>query len=208
MIAVTADLVVPLAEILLVAAEQTALVHDQHAEPVAGVEQFRRGRIMRGANGVAAERLQLGDAERLERVWQGGADARHVLVIAGALQFVVLAIQQKAVRRIEADGADAERGFGLVNGFAIGFDGRDEFVKSGDSGGRPEFGAGTLDSSLMAFIESPLTSFTSLAFATGFPSGEMISKFTVVFGLVGERIQQPHLNVDFRLVRRHVVFEF
>ena len=52
-----------------------------------------------------------------------------VLVIAGAVKFVMLAVQQKAVRRVKADGADAERGFFLVNHFAVHGNGRDELVK-------------------------------------------------------------------------------
>ena len=119
MIAVAADLVVPLAQVLRIAAEQPAFVHDQHAEPVAGVEQFRRGRIVRGANGVAAEFLQLLHAEFLQRIRNGRADAGVVLVIAGAVNLVMLAVQQKAVVRVEADGADAERGFLLINNFAV-----------------------------------------------------------------------------------------
>ena len=119
MIAVAADLVVPLAQILRVAAEQAALVHDQHAEPVAGVEQFRRGRIVRGADGVAAEFLQFRHAEILQRIRQRRADAGHVLVIAGAVKFVMLAVQQKAVGRVKAHGADAEFGFLSVNHFAV-----------------------------------------------------------------------------------------
>ena len=75
MIAVAADLVVPLFHVLRIAAHQPALVHDQHAEPVAGVEQFRRGRIVRGADGVAAEFLQFLHAEFLQRIRHGRADA-------------------------------------------------------------------------------------------------------------------------------------
>ena len=111
MIAVAADLVVPLFQVLRIAAQQPALVHDQHAEAVAGVEQFRRGRIVRGADGVAAEFLQLFHAKILQRIRNGRADAGRVLVIAGAVKFVMLAVQQKAVRRVKAHGADAERRF-------------------------------------------------------------------------------------------------
>ena len=56
-IAVAANLIVPLLQILLVAAKQPAFVHDDHAEMVARIEQFRRGRIVRGADGVAAKLL-------------------------------------------------------------------------------------------------------------------------------------------------------
>ena len=58
----------------------------QHAEPVAGVEQFGRRRVVRRAIGVAAHLLQLLDAEFLQPVRQGRADAGVVLVIAGAFE--------------------------------------------------------------------------------------------------------------------------
>ena len=98
MIAVAANLVVPLVQVLRIAAQQPALVHDQHAEAVADIEQFRRGRIVRGANGVAAEFLQFLHAELLQRIRNGRADAGVVLVIAGAVDPVRLAVQQEAVR--------------------------------------------------------------------------------------------------------------
>ena len=141
MIAVAADLVVPLFHVLRIAAHQPALVHDQHAEPVADIEQFRRGRIVRGADGVAAELLQFLHAEFLQRIRDGRADAGVVLVIAGAVNLVMLAVQQKAVRRVKADGADAERGFFLVNNFAGDGNGGDEFVELGRFR-RPENGRG------------------------------------------------------------------
>ena len=97
MIAVAPDLVVPFFHVLRIAAHQPALVQDQHAEPVADIEQFRRGRIVRGANGVAAELLQFFHAEFLQRIRDGRADAGVVLMIAGAVNLVMLAVQQKAV---------------------------------------------------------------------------------------------------------------
>ena len=69
--------------------------------------------------GVAAEFLQLRDAEILQRIRQRRADAGHVLVIAGAFEFVRLAVQQKSFVRVERDGADAELGFFAVNDFAV-----------------------------------------------------------------------------------------
>ena len=117
MIAVAADLPSQLRMFSRIAAEQPALVHDHHAETVAGVEQFRRGRIVRGADGVAAEFLQFCHAEILQRIRQRRADAGHVLMIAGAVDFVMLAVQQKSVRPVEAHGADAELGFLSVNDF-------------------------------------------------------------------------------------------
>ena len=102
-----------------VAAEQAVFIHDQHPQPVAGLEQFRRGRVVRGADGVATHLLEFRDAEILQGIRQRRADARVVLVIAGALEFVVLAVQQKTFFHVEPDGADAKRGFLAVNNFSV-----------------------------------------------------------------------------------------
>ena len=138
-VAVAFDQVLPLAQIFLVAAKQAAFVHDDHAEMIAGIEQFRRGRVVRGAIGVAAEFLQLGHAEILERIRQRRADARHVLVVAGAVQLVMFAVEQESVRRIKREGADAELGFFAVKNLAVRFNCRHKFVKFGGFG-RPKFG--------------------------------------------------------------------
>ena len=129
MIAVAADLVVPLFHVPRIAAHQAALVQDQHAEAVADIEQFRRGRVVRGADGVATERFQLLHAKFLQRIRNGRADTGRVLMIAGAVNLVMLAVQQKAVRRVKADGADAERSGFLVNHFAVHRNCCDELVK-------------------------------------------------------------------------------
>ena len=137
-IAVATDLAFPLAQVFRIAAEQPALVHDDHAEVVAGIEQFGRGRIVRGAIGVAAEFLQLGDAKILKRIRQRRADARHVLMIAGAQQLVVLAVQQKSLVLVEGEGANAKLGFFAVNNLTAHFNCRNELVEFWIFGG-PEF---------------------------------------------------------------------
>ena len=70
---------------------------------------------------VAAQLLQLRDAEILQRIRQRLADARRVLVVAGAFEFVRLAVQQKSLVRVEREGADAELGFLAVNNLAVHF---------------------------------------------------------------------------------------
>ena len=120
MIAVAADLVVPLFQVRRIAAHQAAFVHDQHAEAVAGIEQFRRGRIVRHAIRVAAELLQFLNAKFLQCVGNGRANASVILMVASAVKLVMPAVQQKAVRRVKAHGAEAKRGFLLVNHFAVG----------------------------------------------------------------------------------------
>ncbi len=128
-IPVAPDELVPLAQVQRIAAEQPVLVHDQHAEAVAGIEQLRGGRVVRGANGVAAEFLQLLEAECLQRVRNRGADAGVVLVIAGAVDLIVFAVEQKAEVRVEGHGADAENGFLAVDNLASHRDGGDELVE-------------------------------------------------------------------------------
>ena len=53
---------------------------------------------------------------------QRNADAGEVLMVTGALDLYRLVIQQDALVRIEADGADAKCGLVFVHGIAVGFD--------------------------------------------------------------------------------------
>ena len=76
-----------------VAAEQPVFVHDQQAQPVTGFEQLRSWRVVRGANGVAAHVFQAPDAKILQSVGQGRADARMVLMVAGALDLIRMPVQ-------------------------------------------------------------------------------------------------------------------
>ena len=108
-----------------VAAQQPVFVHHDHAEAVAGFQEFGRGRIMRGAIGIAAHVLEPLHAEILQAVRQGRADARVVLVIAGALEDVRLPVQEKSLVGIEGHSANAERGLGGVEHSAARFDGCD-----------------------------------------------------------------------------------
>ena len=54
-----------------------------------------------------------------------------VLVVARAVELVMLAVQQKAVRRVKADGADAKQGLLFVNNFAGHGNCADELVEFG-----------------------------------------------------------------------------
>jgi len=46
-----------------------------------------------------------------QRIRDGRADTGVILVVAGAVKFVMSAVEQKTVRRIEGHGADAKRRF-------------------------------------------------------------------------------------------------
>ncbi len=65
MVAVTANQIYKLVQTLRVRRHHARLVHDQHTQLVTGVEKLRRGRVVRGAQRVAAHLLQLTDAEIL-----------------------------------------------------------------------------------------------------------------------------------------------
>ena len=130
--------------------------------------------------GVAAELLQFFHAEFLQRIRDGRADAGVVLVIAGAVKFVMLAVQQKAVRRVKAHGADAEGGFFLVNNFAVDGNGGDELVKFGDSGDQ-RTGEEIFVSNFTVLCDLRFNFSDSENFFSDLPSGEMISQFTVAF---------------------------
>jgi len=83
---------------------------------------------VRGTDGVAAKLLQFSHAEFLQGIREGRADAGVILMVAGAVKFVVPAVEQKTVRRIEAHSADAKGGLILVHNFVTNGDRRDELV--------------------------------------------------------------------------------
>ena len=66
MIAVAADLRSSCRDSAASLPEQAVFVHDQHAQPVAGLEQFRRRRIVRGADRRCRPSPSAGDAEILQ----------------------------------------------------------------------------------------------------------------------------------------------
>ena len=108
MIAVAPHQIGELAQAFRIRRHHARLIEHQHAQLVAGVEQFRRGRIVRGAQRVAAHLLQLANAVVLHRIGQRRAHAGVVLVIAGSLQLDRLAVQEESLLRVERDRANAE----------------------------------------------------------------------------------------------------
>lgn len=64
--------------------EQAVLGHHQHAETVAGLQQFRRHCVMQ-TDGVAANRFQPLQTKHMQRIGQRHADASMVLMQADAL---------------------------------------------------------------------------------------------------------------------------
>ena len=140
-VAVAAHEAVESIEVGGVAAELAALVHHQHADSVAGFEQLGCRGIVGAAVGVAAHLLEAADAEILEAVAHRDADAGVVLVVAGALDHVGLAVEQEALFGVEGEGADAELGLGAVDGGAGAGHGCHQLVEARSLRG-PELGRG------------------------------------------------------------------
>ena len=84
-IAVAAHQIPELAQAFRIRRHHARLIENQHAQLVAGIEQLRRRRIVRGAQGVAAHLLQLANAVVLHGIRQRGAQPGMILVIAGSL---------------------------------------------------------------------------------------------------------------------------
>ena len=85
------------------------LVHHQQSQPVAGIEQLWRGRVVRRAVGVAAHVLEAAHAKLLHGIRHGHADAGVILVVAGAEQLQRAAVEEEALVGVEAERANAKR---------------------------------------------------------------------------------------------------
>ena len=84
------------------------LVHHKEAELVAKIEQRRIGRIVGGADRVAAHGLELLQPPAPHRRGYGGAQRARIVMHANALELHGNAVQEKAFVRIENGGAHAE----------------------------------------------------------------------------------------------------
>ena len=94
------------------------LVHDQHAEPVAGVQHGRAERVV-----GAADRVEPGVLEQLDAALLGAGDRRRaedavVVVDARAAQLDGLAVDPQPVLGVEPQRPDAE---GAVASSSSGF---------------------------------------------------------------------------------------
>ena len=95
------------------------LVLHQQAQPVAQVQQFRRGRIVAGADGVDADFLQQAQSPFQHLVRHRRAEAAGLVMDADALELHRLAVEKETLVGIEPRRADAEgRGGFIQNGFA------------------------------------------------------------------------------------------
>ena len=122
MIAVAPHQIGELAQAFGVRRHHARLVEHQHAQLVAGVEQFRRGRIVRGAQrscspspaacGCGSTARSRAARRPLRR---GPGDCRCPSASR-------LAVQKEALLRVELDGANAEGRFVAIDDFAADLD--------------------------------------------------------------------------------------
>ena len=129
MVTVAADQAFELAQALGIRRHHAGLVHHQHAQTVAGVKQLGRGRIVGSAVGIRAHLLEALDAVGLQPVRERRAHAGMVLVIARALDFHGLAVQEKSLIRVETNGADTELRFEAVGRRAFAIHGAQQAIK-------------------------------------------------------------------------------
>ena len=122
MIAIAANQARELAQRLLVRRHDSRFVDHQHAQPVADLQQFGGGRVVRGPIRVAAQLLQSLDAPLEQSVRHGGAHAGVVLMIARALELDRSAVEQEPALCIELDAAHAEGRVGGIDDAIVLFD--------------------------------------------------------------------------------------
>src|SRR2546423_155372 len=106
MIAIAKNHGAKLLENLRRASRQPVLGHHQNAKPVAGVEHFRRVRIMRRAKRIAAKLPELLNAKRVQSIRQRRADTGMIAVVAHAFDLERLVVEKKTTAGVPAKRAD------------------------------------------------------------------------------------------------------
>ena len=94
-------------------------VKNVHPQPVAGFDQRRGRRIVRGPDGVEPGFLQLPDLSFLRRVDGYRAQQPVVMVDAAALQLDRFPVDLQPPHRIRCNGPDPEQGFRLIRCFFL-----------------------------------------------------------------------------------------
>ena len=102
MVAVAANHLAELVPLVVVDAREAVLLQHEHAQSVAGIQQFGCGGIMTGADGIAAERLQLAQRPLLHGIGHGNTHAGVVLVHVHSQQLHRFAVEEEAPVGIEA----------------------------------------------------------------------------------------------------------
>src|SRR5258708_9579710 len=101
------------------------LVHDEHAHAIAEFEQLRCGRVVAGANGIAAHFLENLDLPLECAYVDRGAERSLVVVETHALKKNVLTVEQQTAIWIDDDRTNTEGCFDDVDGFSLLVDGGD-----------------------------------------------------------------------------------
>ncbi|MNI44425.1 hypothetical protein D3C73_987990 [compost metagenome] len=91
------------------AVQLAVLIHYEQSDPVAKIQQFRGGWMMRTAVGIGAHLLQ-----QLQLICNQTVRKRHshsgkILMVAGAFDQQRFPVQEKPLLRVKADAADAKR---------------------------------------------------------------------------------------------------
>ncbi len=120
-------------------ARAAMFIQNQHTQAVACIEQFRIRIAVRHPPRIAARFLQFENAVFLQRVRNGNANARKILMICGTLNGYMLAVEKEARVGIERHCANAEGSFGLIEDGVSLLEGGDEGVEVGMIEG-PELG--------------------------------------------------------------------
>ena len=128
------------------------LVHDQESQLVAEVEELRGGRIVAGADGVAAHRAERFQAALPDPLGHGRAHATAVVMQADAVELHVLAVDQAALVGVETHLPDPQRRVVLVQDAVLILERGSQAVQVGRIDG-PEIGIGNHEPGL----EIPLT---------------------------------------------------
>jgi len=99
-----------IARVLALAPAVERLIHHQHSQPVAGIQEGRRGWVMRAPDGVVPAGLVQRHLALL-RPWVGSRAHHAVIVVyAAAPHLNRLPVEQKALFSAPCDAADAKNG--------------------------------------------------------------------------------------------------
>jgi len=94
------------------------LVHDQKTQPVAQIKKLGRGRVVRGANGIAAHVLQQVQPPDPHALGDRRAHRTAVVVQAHALELHWLVVEEKTAINVKSDAADPNRRLVGINDLA------------------------------------------------------------------------------------------
>ena len=118
MIAVAFHQTFELAHVFRSTVEQALLVHHQHAQAIAGVEQFGSGGVVAAAVGIGAHVFEQCNPVELQVIGQGTAYSRVVLMAIDAVEFDGFAVEEDAIG-FDFNLADAVADALFVEQFAI-----------------------------------------------------------------------------------------